>query len=206
MKKLIAFLIMAAMLAVMAGCGAKPAADENVGGVDTQQSAEETQQEEETTQQETEETQQAVTDEEKQAIMDVLGFSEEEFAAMDPEQQKVLALEIGAVLEQQAQQQQQQAEAKTYTPDDVMAGGSYRVVLGDYMNSITLYYKDGKLVKLVESFQKSDEEETMDYVAEGAALQEYGFNFIDWDMATLQEIIDGMKDYGAFGEYRIYAE
>ena len=186
MKKLTSFIIMAAMLVTMAGCGAKTTVDKNVGGVENSQ--------------------QTITEEEKQAVMEALGFSEEEFEAMDPEQQKMLLEEMGVVQEQQQQQQQQQEEVKTYTPDDVMAGGSYTVVLGDYMNSITLYYKDGKLVKLVESFQKNDEEETEDYVAEGADLQEYGFNFIDWDNATLQEILDGMKDYGAFGEYRIYAE
>ena len=35
---------------------------------------------------------------------------------------------------------------------------------------------------------------------------DYGFNFIDWDNATLQDILDGMKDYGNYGEYRIYEE
>ena len=84
-----------------------------------------------------------------------------------------------------------------------MAGGSYKVVLGDYMNSITLYYENGKLVKLEEAFQKNDEEAAEYATFEGDSLAEYGFNFIDWDGASLQEILDGMKDYGGFGQYRI---
>ena len=139
-------------------------------------------------------------------VLEALGMSAEEFAAMDPEKQKAIMDEMGAVLENQQQQTQQQEQAKSYTPDDVMAGGRYKVVMGDYMNSITLYYEDGKLVKLESSFQKSSEEEEEVYVAEGDALKEYNFNFIDWANAPLQEILDGMKDYGAFGEYRIYAE
>ena len=72
------------------------------------------------------------------------------------------------------------------------------VVLGDYMNSITLYYEDGVLVKLVEDFQKSFEEEAEITTYEGEALEEYGFNFIDWSGASLQEILDGMRDYGGY--------
>ena len=190
MKKLLAFIIMAAMLLAMAGCGSQPAVDENVGGVNDTQTEE-----------------QGLSDEEFHTILDALGMSEEEFLAMESEQQQALLNEMGAVLEQQQQQQEQQQQeaAKEYTPEDVMAGGSYKVVLGDYMNSITLYYENGKLVKLVESFQKSFDEEVEDYVAEGDALAEYGFNFIDWANAPLQEILDGMKDYGGFGQYQITA-
>ena len=97
------------------------------------------------------------------------------------------------------------SKAGKYTPADVMAGGNYKVVLGDYMNSITLYYENGKLVKLEEKFQKFEEEGTSVLVVEGEALAEYGFNFIDWDNASLQDILDGMKDYGGFGKYSISA-
>ncbi len=94
-------------------------------------------------------------------------------------------------------------EKTNYTPSDVMTGGSYVVVLGDYMNSITLYYENGVLVKLVEDFQKSDEEETSAVTYEGEALEEYGFNFIDWSDAPLQDILDGMADYGGYDQYTI---
>lgn len=101
------------------------------------------------------------------------------------------------------QNQPNNKDTATYTPRDVMAGGSHVVVLGDYMNSITLYYENGVLVKLVEDFQKSFEEETSPVTYEGEALEEYGFNFIDWSDAPLQDILDGMADYGGYGEYTI---
>lgn len=96
-----------------------------------------------------------------------------------------------------------QNQTDAYTPSDVMAGGSYVVVLGDHMNSITLYYENGVLVKLVEDFQKSDEEETSAVTYEGDALEEYGFNFIDWSDAPLQDILDGMAGYGGYDQYTI---
>ena len=115
---------------------------------------------------------------------------------------------MGAVMEEQSQQTQQQPQtpAKGHTPDDVMAGGKYKVVMGDYMNSITLYYEDGKLVRIEEEFQKNSQEEAESCTYEGDALADYGFNFIDWDGVPLQEILDGMKDYGGFGQYEIVAE
>ena len=94
---------------------------------------------------------------------------------------------------------------KAATPEDVMAGGSYVVVLGDYMNSITLYYEDGVLVKIEEEFQKNSAEEAESYTYEGESLANYQFNFIDWANAPLQDILDGMKDYGSFGSYKIRA-
>lgn len=94
-------------------------------------------------------------------------------------------------------------ETASYTPDDVMGEGEYVVVLGTRLNTITLYYKDGVLMKIVQQFQKSDEEEREISVYEGDTLQNYTFNFIDWDGVPLQEILDGMKDYGGFGNYTI---
>jgi len=180
MKKIIALALAAVMLFALAGCGAKPTVDENVGSA-------------------------AGGTEVSEEILEALGMSEEEFAAMDPEQQQALMDEMSAVQQQQQQQAQQQESVKSYTPYDVMAGGKYKFVLGDYMNSIILYYEAGKLVKLVETFQKNSEEEMEEYVAEGDALAEYTFNFIDWANAPLQDILDGMKDYGSFGQYKIVA-
>ena len=180
MKKLFSVIMVFVMVAAMAGCGqSTAAADKNVGAVG-EVSAE---------------------------VLEMLGMSEEEFAAMDPEKQQAILEEMGAVTGEQSQQPQQpQAPAKSHTPDDVMAGGKYKVVMGDYMNSITLYYEDGKLVRIEEEFQKNSEEEAESYTYEGDALADYGFNFIDWDGASLQEILDGMKDYGGFGQYEIVAE
>ena len=183
MKKLFSVIMAFVMVAAMAGCGqSTAAADKNVGAVG-EVSAE---------------------------VLEMLGMSEEEFAAMDPEKQQAILDEMGAVMGEQSQQPQQpqqpQTPAKSHTPDDVMAGGKYKVVMGDYMNSITLYYEDGKLVRIEEEFQKNSLEEAESYTYEGDALADYGFNFIDWDGASLQEILDGMKDYGGFGQYEIVAE
>lgn len=182
MKKIILVLVSAMVFAALAGCGSAPETG-NVGAVENnvEVSAE---------------------------VLEMLGMSEEEFAAMDPEKQQAILDEMGAVMEetQQNEQQEPAKENKTYTPDDVMAGGSYKVVMGDYMNSITLYYENGVLVKVVEEFQKNSEEEAESYTYEGDALAEYTFNFIDWDGVSLQEILDGMKDYGGFGQYEIVAE
>ncbi len=175
MKKIIAFLVVAAMFCTMTACAKQTAGTGNVDGVEV--SAE---------------------------VLEALGMSEEEFAAMDPEKQAAIMAEMGVVAEQQQQQQtESKPENKKATPDDVMAGGSYKVVMGDYLNTITLYYENGKLVKIEEEFQKNDEEAAEYYTYEGDALADYGFNFIDWDGATLQDILDGMKDYGAFGQYEI---
>ena len=132
----------------------------------------------------------------------------DEAAALSEEEAAALGLEQGLLDEPENTAQEEGGSQKTepITPDQVAKGGNYKVVLGDYMNSITLYYENGKLVKIVEEFQKNSDEEAETAVYEGDALADYGFNFIDWDNATLQDILDGMKDYGNYGEYRIYEE
>ena len=140
----------------------------------------------------------AVSDE----VLEALGMSAEEFAAMPAEQQQAILDEIGA--KQNAQQEEQTpAPTNAEKPADPTASGNYVVVLGDYMNSITLYYENGVLVKIVESFQKNSEEEAEYAEYTGDALAEYSFNFIDWNNASLQDILDGMANYGGFGQYVI---
>ena len=171
MKKIIAWLRCVVLEVAMLGCEVGNPNTDSVGGALHQPSAEE---------------------------LEMLGMSAEQFAALDPETQQAILAEIGAVLGGDKKEEETKKDPVTYTPDDVMKGGSYVVVLGDYMNSITLYYENGVLVKLVEDFQKSFEEEAEITTYEGEALEEYGFNFIDWSGATLQEILDGMKDYGGY--------
>ncbi len=187
MKKLILMIAVSALFVTMAGCADTDVKTETNAGTETVGGVEDT------------------SAEAPQELLEMIGMSQEEFAAMDPEKQQALLDELGMVMESQQKQEENKQEVKTYTPDDVMAGGSYKVVLGDYMNSITLYYEDGVLVKLEESFQKSSEEDAESYTVEGAALADYTFNFIDWANAPLQEILDGMKDYGGFGQYQIMA-
>ena len=136
-------------------------------------------------------------------VLEKLGMTAEQFAALDPEVQKAILDEMGAVLGDNDKKPSDEKNPVTYTPADVMAGGKYVVVLGDYMNSITLYYENGVLVKLVENFQKNSLEEAFSATYEGQALKEYGFNFINWSDATLQEILDGMRNYGDYGNYTI---
>lgn len=187
MKKFVAMMLCLVMLVSVAGCGS--ANTDNVGGIDDAAGKETT----------------SGKVEVSAEMLEALGLSEEQFAAMDPEQQQAILGELNAVLGQEKEEPTTAASlnSATYTPDDVMAGGSYTVVLGDYMNSITLYYENGKLVKLVEEFQKSSEEEAYSATYEGADLADYGFNFIDWDGVSLQEVLDGMKDYGGYDQYRI---
>ena len=177
MKKFAALIVVFLFLFSLAACAADAPALDNVAGVDA-----------------------VVADD----VLEALGMSAEEFAALDPELQQALRDELAAVAEHQAAKETHapQKQAK-YTPDDVMAGGDYVVVLGDYMNSITLYYKNGVLVKIVEEFQKNSTEEAECYTYEGEDLADDQFNFIDWDGVPLQDILNGMKDYGGFGQYQI---
>ena len=178
MKKLtVAFLVISIVFSLLA-CSADEPATSNVSGIDDA-SAE---------------------------MMEALGITPDDFADMDPDMQQALADEIGAVLENQKTKETEAPQQKApLTPDDVMAGGNYVVVLGDYMNSITLYYENGVLVKIEEHFQKSLGEEEEYYVYEGEDVANYQFNFIDWANAPLQDILDGMKDYGGFGNHVIYS-
>ena len=196
MKKIIAIVLSMIMLLTAVACGGTTAGNDSVGGVDApgKENA-------------------GAADQGGSSVkvsgemLEALGISEEQWAAMDPAQQEALMTEMGMVLEQNKKDEQTQAQAqaanKKYTPSDVMAGGSYKVVLGDYMNSITLYYKNGVLVKIVEEFQKNSTEEAECYTYEGEDLADYQFNFIDWDGVPLQDILNGMKDYGGFGQYQI---
>lgn len=182
MKKCIVILFIVFLTFSLIACSEEMPANENVSGVKDEENS---------------------SVEISQEILDILGMSEEEFAAMDPEKQQTILDEIGAVIEQQENDRQTQQNVRNYTPEDVAAGGNYVVVLGDETNSITLYYEDGVLVKIVEEFQKNSEEEASSATYEGESLAEYGFNFIDWDGVSLQDILDGMKDYGGFSKYQI---
>lgn len=54
-------------------------------------------------------------------------------------------------------------------------GGDYVVTVSDSMrwNYFELHYKDGKLVKIVTSFQKNDEEEPEVETVTGSAITDY---------------------------------
>ena len=138
-----------------------------------------------------------------QEILAKLNMTEEEFSALSPEKQQAILDELGVVIQQQKNTPEPKPTPVKYTPQDVENGGKFVVVLGDWSNTITLYYEDGVLVKVVEEFRKSSEEEPMVAVYEGDGVNDYTFNHIDWANSSLQEILDKMKDYGNFGLYEI---
>lgn len=117
-----------------------------------------------------------LSDEQAQ-LMEQMGISEEELAAMSDEQRQAVLDELGIVAEAQKQKEQQEkAPSKSYTTADVAAGGSYIVTIGDgRLNNYYLYYEDGKLVKVEISFRKSDIEEEEYYLFEGDNLEEFWY-------------------------------
>jgi len=129
------------------------------------------------------------------ALLEEAGFSEEEIEAMSEEQRAALLSELGIVKDYE----EQKNPPKTYTADDVANGGKYKVVVADdamQWNSFTLYYEDGKLVKIEIHFQKNDEEPAETEVIEGDAIADYSLFFIDYDGLTPGELIDTLNDKG----------
>lgn len=137
------------------------------------------------------------------AVLEEAGFSEEEIAAMTEEERQAIADELGAVLEQEEQQKEEQESAtEKVTPEDVENGGSYVVTVGDSMmwNYFELHYENGKLVKIVISFQKNDEEEPAVEIIEGDAIAEYTLFFIDYTMPA-SDLIDALVNQGYTNVY-----
>lgn len=131
--------------------------------------------------------------EEMAAMLEKMGISQEEFAAFSPEKQQAILDELGVVAGNQAQNTK--PSAKEYTTADVAAGGKYMVYIGDSMhwNGYTMYYEDGKLVKVAASFRKNSEEEPEEYLFEGDTLKD--FWYIDKSLDELIRFFDE-KDYG----------
>ena len=72
---------------------------------------------------------------------------------------------------------------------DVENGGEWIVRVGDSLswNYLELYYKDGKLWKIVCHFQKNDDEEPEIQVIEGEeAVAEFSLYFIDYTIPASQ--------------------
>ncbi len=118
------------------------------------------------------------------------GISQEEYAAMSDEQKQALLDELGVVAPIGKEEKPQETpKAEKHTLDDVSKGGNYVVTVSDSMrwNYFELHYENGKLVKIVVSFQKNDEEEPEIEIIEGDAVADYGLYFIDYtqDAATV---------------------
>ena len=128
-------------------------------------------------------------------LMEVFGMSEEEIAALDPEEREIMLAEAGYDMSHMpdenggAQNNGGAAAQSRPTLSDVSAGGSWVVTIGDslWWNYIELHYENGVLVRIVTHFQKSSEEEPEIEVLEGDAARAYSFYWIDFsaDPATV---------------------
>ena len=204
MKKLVSMLLLAAMvMAFAAGCGSTNT--EPVGGMSAEQ--EELLKEagilEEEESEIPEVPEEVNISEEQRVFLEEAGYSEEDIRAMSEEERQELMEALGIPQQEEARQATEAPKEapKTYTTDDVAAGGNYRVYIGDSMgwNSYTLYYEDGKLVKAEISFMKNDMEPEENYLYEGDTIEEFWY----YDM-TLDELITYFDDNGYGYETRIY--
>lgn len=125
-----------------------------------------------------------------------MGISEEEFYSYDKEQQEAILNELN-IVNTQKENQQQESTSSSLSISDIEAGGNYIVTVSDEsrLNYFTLYYEDGKLVKMVISFQKSYDEEAEVEIVEGDAIGEYSLFFIDYDVEASQ-LIDALNQKG----------
>ena len=132
------------------------------------------------------------------AMLEEAGLSAEQIAAMSDEQREAVLAELGIVKDYE-EEEEKKNPPKTYTAADVANGGKYIVTVADggmMWNVFTLYYEDGKLVKIETSFRKNDEEEPEEEVIEGDAIAEYSLFFIDYDGLTPAELITTLNDKG----------
>ena len=130
--------------------------------------------------------------ESQMAMLNEMGISEKEFNAMSKEKQEAILLEVGAV----SNSNKQETTKKT-TLDDVRNGGNYVVTVGDSMlwNYFELHYQDGKLVKIVTSFQKNDEQSADVETFEGENVKECTIFFIDYT-DDVNSVVNALKDKG----------
>ena len=133
--------------------------------------------------------------ESQMAMLQEMGISEEEFAAMSSDKQQALLDELGYVDKQQ--QSNKQETSKKATLDDVKNGGNYVVTVGDsmYWNYVELHYQDGKLVKIYMSFRKNDEEPAEEYTFVGDDAINCTFFNIDYSQDP-QDVVNDLMDYG----------
>lgn len=121
-------------------------------------------------------------------LMEVFGLSEEEIAALDPEEREIMLAEAGYDMSHRpdenggAQNNGGAAAQSRPTLSDVNAGGKYVVTVGDSMlwNYFELHYENGVLQSMTVHFQKNSEEEPEIEVLTGDAARGYEFYWIDF--------------------------
>ena len=167
MKKIISFILAMVMaMSVLTGCG-------NVGGVSGSDVPAE--------------------------ILEA-GISEEEYAAMSDEEKQVLLDELGvkAQVNNNTETPKPTEKPKGATIADVENGGSYVVTVGDMWNRVELRYEDGKLVSITTHFQKNDEEDPEIETITGDAIKDYGLYFIDYTQPA-STVVQALQDNGFNG-------
>ena len=165
MKKIIAFILaMVMMISVFAGCG-------NVGGVS-----------------------------DYPAELEEAGISQKDFEAMSDEQKQAILDELGikAEIGTDKEEPKPTEKPKAATIEDVENGGSYVVTVGDMWNRVELHYEDGKLVSITTHFQKNDEEEPEIETITGDAIKDYGLYFIDYTQPA-STVVQALQDNGFNG-------
>ena len=165
MKKIIAFILaMVMMMSVFTGCG-------NVGGIS-----------------------------DYPAELEEAGISQKDFEAMSDEQKQAILDELGikAEIGTDKEEPKPTEKPKAATVADVENGGSYVVTVGDGWNYVQLHYEDGKLVSITTHFQKNDEEEPEIETVTGDAVKDYGLYFIDYTDSP-SKVVKALQDNGFDG-------
>ena len=145
--------------------------------------------------------------EEMIAALGEIGMSEEEFASLPAEEQDALrselGFEVGAI---DGGEENDKKPSKKATLSDVDKGGDYVVTVGDGMlwNYYELYYRDGKLWKIVTHFMKSEGEDEEVQVIEGEeAISEFNLFDIDYS-GSASTVVSRIKN--AVGYDSVYIE
>jgi hypothetical protein len=126
------------------------------------------------------------TEEQLAVLAEVFGLSEEEIAALSPEEREMMLAEAGYDMshkpDENAGAQNGAAAQSRPTLSDVDAGGKYVVTVGDTLlwNYFELHYENGVLQSMTVHFQKSDEEEPEIEVLSGDAARGYEFYWINF--------------------------
>ena len=126
------------------------------------------------------------TEEQLALLAEVFGLSEEEIAALSPEEREMMLAEAGYDMshkpDENAGAQNGAAAQSRPTLSDVDAGGKYVVTVGDSLlwNYFELHYENGVLQSMTVHFQKSDEEEPEIEVLSGDAARGYEFYWINF--------------------------
>lgn len=165
MKKFIAFILaMIMMLSAFTACG-------NVGGIS-----------------------------DYPAELEEAGISQKEYEAMSDEQKQAILDELGikAELGTDKEDPKPTEKPKAATIEDVENGGSYVVTVGDMWNRVELHYEDGKLVSITTHFQKNDEEEPEIETVTGDAVKDYSLYFIDYTQSP-STVVKALQDNGFGG-------